>query len=58
MPAGSMPQSDDRGESQRYRRSRVTSFRECGTAMTARGGNVPLRKEAITKDTVAGNAKP
>ena len=22
--------------------------------MTARGGNVPLRKEAITKDTVAG----
>ena len=27
-------------------------------AMTARGGNVPLRKEAITKDTVAGNAKP
>ena len=49
--------SDDKGESQEHRRSRVASFRRGGTAMTARGGSVPLRKEATTTDLVCGNAK-
>ena len=52
-----MTRSDDRSESQERRRSRVASFRGGGTAMTARGGSVPLRKEAITTDAVCGNAK-
>ena len=41
----------------RCRRWRITSFRGGGTAMRAWGGSVSLRMEAITTDTVCGNAQ-
>ena len=41
----------------RFRRLRITSFRGCGTAMTAWDVSVSLRTKAKLPDTVRGNAK-
>ena len=51
MAVGSMPRSDYRLSPERI------GDRGSGPAMTARGGSVSLRKEAITTEAVCGNAK-